>query len=51
MLVQQLRQMERDTIVRRIVHHHVPPKAEYGLTSWGKDSVRRLMRTEMGGSA
>src|SRR5437773_6246001 len=26
MLIQQLRQMERDGIVRRIVHHQVPPE-------------------------
>ena len=26
MLIQQLRQMEKDGIVRRIVHHQVPPK-------------------------
>ena len=36
MLIQQLRQMERDGIVRRIVHHQVPPKVEYGLTDWGQ---------------
>ena len=36
MLIQQLRQMERDGIVRRIVHHQVPPKVEYGLTRWGQ---------------
>jgi DNA-binding HxlR family transcriptional regulator len=36
MLVQQLRQMEADGIVRRIVHHQVPPKVEYALTSWGQ---------------
>ena len=36
MLVQQLRQMEADGIVRRIVHHQVPPKVEYGLTDWGQ---------------
>jgi DNA-binding HxlR family transcriptional regulator len=36
MLIQQLRQMERDGIVRRVVHHQVPPKVEYGLTSWGQ---------------
>src|SRR5690349_10643438 len=36
MLVQQLRQMESDGIVRRIVHHQVPPKVEYGLTDWGQ---------------
>src|SRR4029077_670713 len=36
MLIQQLRQMERDSIVRRFVHHQVPPKVEYSLTSWGQ---------------
>jgi DNA-binding HxlR family transcriptional regulator len=36
MLIQQLRQMESDGIVRRIVHHQVPPKVEYGLTQWGQ---------------
>jgi DNA-binding HxlR family transcriptional regulator len=36
MLIQQLRQMENDGIVRRIVHHQVPPKVEYGLTDWGR---------------
>ena len=36
MLIQQLRQMEKDGIVRRIVHHQVPPKVEYGLTEWGQ---------------
>ncbi len=36
MLIQQLRQMETDGIVIRIVHHQVPPKVEYGLTAWGQ---------------
>lgn len=36
MLIQQLRQMENDGIVRRIVHHQVPPKVEYCLTDWGQ---------------
>src|SRR6185295_3396582 len=36
MLIQQLRQMERDGVVRRVVHHQVPPKVEYGLTAWGQ---------------
>ena len=36
MLIQQLRQMENDGMVRRIVHHQVPPKVEYGLTAWGQ---------------
>ncbi|HEY4075783.1 MAG TPA: helix-turn-helix domain-containing protein [Rhizomicrobium sp.] len=35
MLIQKLRQMEADGMVRRIVHHQVPPKVEYGLTDWG----------------
>jgi DNA-binding HxlR family transcriptional regulator len=36
MLIQQLRQMEKDGIVHRIVHHQVPPKVEYCLTEWGQ---------------
>jgi DNA-binding HxlR family transcriptional regulator len=36
MLIQQLRKLESDGIVRRIVHHQVPPKVEYGLTEWGE---------------
>jgi len=36
MLIQQLRQLESDGVVRRIVHHQVPPKVEYGLTEWGE---------------
>jgi DNA-binding HxlR family transcriptional regulator len=36
MLIQQLRQMEKDGMVRRTVHHQVPPKVEYGLTDWGQ---------------
>ena len=36
MLIQQLRQMEADGIVKRIVHHQVPPKVEYCLTGWGQ---------------
>ncbi|WP_213998204.1 helix-turn-helix domain-containing protein [Arsukibacterium sp.] len=36
MLIQQLRQMEVDGVVRRIVHAQVPPKVEYALTDWGQ---------------
>ena len=36
MLIQQLRQMETDGIVCRIVYHQVPPKVEYCLTKWGQ---------------
>ncbi len=36
MLTQQLRHLEKDGIVRRLVHHQVPPKVQYGLTAWGQ---------------
>lgn len=36
MLIQQLRQLEQDGIVTRIVHAQVPPKVEYEMTSWGQ---------------
>ena len=36
MLIQQLRQLEKDGVVRRIVHPQVPPKVEYCLTEWGQ---------------
>ncbi|WP_043321164.1 winged helix-turn-helix transcriptional regulator [Corallococcus coralloides] len=36
MLIQQLRQLEQDGIVARIVHAQVPPKVEYHLTDWGQ---------------
>lgn len=36
MLIQQLRQMEADGIVERVVYPEVPPKVEYSLTEWGQ---------------
>ena len=36
MLTQQLRRMEADGIVRRVVYHQVPPKVEYRLSAWGE---------------
>ena len=36
MLAQQLRQLEADGIVQRMVHSQVPPKVEYRLTTWGQ---------------
>lgn len=36
MLAQQLRQLEADGILRRIVHPQVPPKVEYEMTDWGQ---------------
>ena len=36
MLIQQLRDLEKDGIVRRTVHPQVPPKVEYALTPFGQ---------------
>jgi DNA-binding HxlR family transcriptional regulator len=36
MLIQQLRELERDGIVERTVYPQVPPKVEYKLSAWGK---------------
>jgi DNA-binding HxlR family transcriptional regulator len=36
MLIQQLRELERDGIVSRKIYPQVPPKVEYGLTDWGQ---------------
>ena len=44
MLTQQLRQLERDRIVTRIVHPSVPPKVEYRLTEWGQSLCPALDR-------
>ena len=44
MLIQQLRQLERDGIVARIVHAQVPPKVEYHLTKWGQSLCPALDR-------
>ena len=58
MLIQQLRQLERDGVVHRFVHHQVPPKVEYSLTDWGQalcpalDALLKwvyLKKTLMGG--
>ena len=36
MLIQQLRELERDGIVGRTVYPQVPPKVEYRLSPWGQ---------------
>jgi DNA-binding HxlR family transcriptional regulator len=44
MLSQQLRQLERDHILTRIVHAEIPPKVEYQLTEWGQSLCPALDR-------
>ena len=36
MLAQQLRELEQDGLVNRVVYPVVPPKTEYSLTEYGK---------------
>lgn len=36
MLAQQLRELEKDKLINRVVYPVVPPKTEYSLTNFGK---------------
>lgn len=42
MLAQQLRLLEADGVVARIVHPEVPPRVEYHMTEWGQSLCPRL---------
>jgi DNA-binding HxlR family transcriptional regulator len=35
MLIQQLRELERDRLIKRRVFREVPPRVEYALSDWG----------------
>lgn len=42
MLTQQLRELEADGVIRRIVYNQVPPKVEYELTEYGNSLAPAL---------
>ena len=44
MLTQQLRELEQDGLVQRVVYPQVPPKVEYSLTEKGKSVMPILNR-------
>ena len=39
MLTRQLRELEEDNLIERIVYPIVPPKVEYTLTEYGKSLI------------
>ncbi|MEU9826311.1 winged helix-turn-helix transcriptional regulator [Micromonospora chersina] len=42
-LIQQLRQLEADGVVRREVHPEMPPRVEYSLTEFGESLNEALL--------
>lgn len=42
MLIQQLRELERDGVIHREVFKEIPPRVEYSLTAEGKDLNKAL---------
>ncbi len=44
MLTQQLRELERDGLVKRTVYPEIPPRVEYTITSYGK-TVQPILKS------
>ncbi len=51
MLTKQLRELELDTVVRRIVYPEIPPKVEYSLTQAGLDLQKVIRELEKWGAS
>ena len=49
MLTQQLRELEKDGLVKRKVYAQVPPKVEYSLTPYGKTLLPIFKTMDMWG--
>lgn len=49
MLTQQLRELERDGLIKRKVYPVVPPKVEYSLTDYGATLIPILLDMEQWG--
>jgi DNA-binding HxlR family transcriptional regulator len=41
-LIQQLKELERDEIIKRIDYKEIPPKVEYSLTPFGRSLAQAL---------
>lgn len=47
-LIQQLKELERDEIIERVDFHEIPPKVEYSLTPFGQSWPQRWVRCASG---
>lgn len=45
-LTQQLRELERDKLICRMIYPEVPPKVEYSITTWGRRLLKILNELE-----
>ncbi|HEY3700587.1 MAG TPA: helix-turn-helix domain-containing protein [Spongiibacteraceae bacterium] len=41
-LIQQLKELQRDEVIERIDYQEIPPKVEYSLTAWGLSLAKAL---------